>query len=243
MADKVRERQGDRRSLASKPFEELDETAGRDERGTPLAAAKRAAGTAAAAALAGALAGAAKAFADRRSADSEQRPEDDVTEGEAGEEGEESAPAQETDSAQERDDEPAEQEEPEAEAQASGGQHEQDARAEAAGSSDPQESDHDGPNEPGDTDTKGASGSTAASIVQQARGHLHDLLGAEAESVSALQRSNGKWTITLEAVEVHRVPESTDVLASYDVVLDDDGGIVSLVKTKRYRRSQVEGER
>ena len=56
-----------------------------------------------------------------------------------------------------------------------------------------------------------------------------------------MQRVNGTWTVTLEVVEVRRVPESTDVLSSYDVVLDDDGGVVSLTRSGRYRRSQVEG--
>ena len=46
--------------------------------------------------------------------------------------------------------------------------------------------------------------------------------------------------MSVEVVDVHRIPESTDVLASYEVALDDDGGLLSLERRGRYRRSQVE---
>ncbi len=74
----------------------------------------------------------------------------------------------------------------------------------------------------------------------QAKQQLEDVLGSEAESVSGLERVDGRWTVTLEVVEVRRIPESTDVLASYEVVLDDDGAIISMQRRHRYRRSQVE---
>jgi hypothetical protein len=83
----------------------------------------------------------------------------------------------------------------------------------------------------------------AAAVVKRAKQQLQDVLGNEPESVSGLERSEGKWTVTLEVVEVRRVPESTDVLASYEVVLDDDGGIVQMHRLRRYRRSQVDEDR
>jgi hypothetical protein len=48
----------------------------------------------------------------------------------------------------------------------------------------------------------------------------------------------------LEVVEVARVPESTDVLASYELELDDDNGLRSLARVRRYYRAQADnGER
>jgi hypothetical protein len=87
---------------------------------------------------------------------------------------------------------------------------------------------------------QGASRSDVAKMMEQARTHLRDLLGEEPESVSGISSANGSWSVTLEVVEVHRIPETTDVLASYEVVLDDDGGLVRLERGHRYFRSQVE---
>jgi hypothetical protein len=47
--------------------------------------------------------------------------------------------------------------------------------------------------------------------------------------------------VTLEVVELRRIPESTDVLASYDVELDGDGGFLRFERGRRYNRSQAEG--
>lgn len=270
MAEKTREQRAEgrerRRSLMSKPFEKLDEAAGRqDGESTELAAAKRAAATAAATALAGALAGAAKAWVDRRSAESDEQAEasDDVDRQPKGEQ--QTADEPEPDEADEPQDEqpaaegqpaePDEQTEPQGEPKAEEPaaeepapdddepQHEQPAAAAepderdsqtAEAERDQRSSDHDG------NGSRGASPSDAAQIVRQARRHLQELLGAEAESVSGLERANGNWSVTLEVVEMRRVPESTDVLSSYSVVLDDDGGVVSLNRGRRYRRSQVE---
>jgi hypothetical protein len=204
-----------RRSLASQPFEELDEAA---ERESSHAGAKGVVGKAAAAALAGALAGAAKAYADRRAREKDEPDEEDEEPGEEQPAAEEQQHVTDDAEPQEETDEP----QPEAEAG--------DERP-----TDEHDSDEDETN-----GAHGAPSGDAARIVKQAREHLQELLGIEAESVSGLNRSNGSWHVTVEAVEVHRVPESQDVLASYEVVLDDDGGVVSVERTHRYRRAQVE---
>ena len=222
-----------RRSLTSQPFEELDEAAERESESTPLAGVKRAVGTAAAAALAGALAGAAKAYTDRRTRHQEQEdPSDEERNEEPDVEQQPRAEGTQSDERQHVTDEaePQDDGEPQAEAEPEPAEDERH-------STDERETD----DASSGNGTRGASQGDAAQIVNDARAHLKELLGIEAESVSALQRSNGSWHITLEVVEVRRIPDSTDVLASYEVVLDDDGGVVSMERTRRYRRSHVEG--
>jgi len=80
----------------------------------------------------------------------------------------------------------------------------------------------------------------ARRIVQRAREQLRDLHGAEAESVSAIRRTAEGWRVGLEVVEVHRVPESTDVLATYEVEVDGDGQLLALERTTRYYRSEAD---
>lgn len=75
-------------------------------------------------------------------------------------------------------------------------------------------------------------------LTDRARDLLQELSGSDVESVSAIDRTRDGFRITLEAVEVRRVPESTDVLASYDVELDGDGDLVRYERRRRYARSQ-----
>ena len=72
----------------------------------------------------------------------------------------------------------------------------------------------------------------------RAREILETLSGADVESVSGLERFHDGWRVTVEAVEVRRIPESTDVLATYDVELDDDGDLVRYERRRRYARAQ-----
>jgi hypothetical protein len=87
---------------------------------------------------------------------------------------------------------------------------------------------------------KGATPNEARRAVQQAREQLKLLQGEEAESVSSLERTREGWTLALEVVEVHRVPESTDVLATYEVTLDDDLNLVRYARSRRYYRAQAD---
>jgi hypothetical protein len=253
MAENVREQRAQsrerRRSLAAKPFEELDQAAADDTRPTSLAAAKGVAATAAAAAIAGALAGAAKALLERDSG----RSDDDTQDDGSVERQADSADSAEPEAEQRvQDDEPSDDEreaEPDeddppavsttAEAQAEPG--DDDAEAEEARGAEAEQDDPSDEQEHESNGARGGSASDAMQIVEQAREHLRNLLGEDAESVSGIERENGNWSVTLEVVEMHRIPESTDILSSYSAVLDDDGGIVSLTRGRRYRRSQVEG--
>src|SRR3982751_796652 len=70
---------------------------------------------------------------------------------------------------------------------------------------------------------KGLSGIRAAALAQQ---QLEQMTGRPVESVSGLSRQPDGWTVTLELVELERVPPTTDILASYRVELDADGELM-----------------
>lgn len=86
---------------------------------------------------------------------------------------------------------------------------------------------------------KGADGNELANLATQARELLRALRAVEAESVSGVVRTQSGWKVTLEVVEMRRIPESTDVLASYDVELDGDGKFLGFERGGRYYRSQA----
>ena len=80
----------------------------------------------------------------------------------------------------------------------------------------------------------------APKMVQCARRHLLELRAAEAESVSTVARTADGWRVGLEVVEVRRIPESTDVLATYELQLDADGELLHFERTHRYYRSEAD---
>lgn len=80
----------------------------------------------------------------------------------------------------------------------------------------------------------------AAEIIRRALRQVQQLTGHEAEGVLGLRRDDDGWTVTVEVVELSRVPSSTDVLASYDVVLDGDGELREYNRTGRYVRGRAD---
>lgn len=86
------------------------------------------------------------------------------------------------------------------------------------------------------TGRKGLSGMRAAAMAQQ---QLEQLTGKPVESVSGMTRQEDGWTVTLEVVELERVPTTTDILASYRVELDGDGELMGYERVNRYYRNQA----
>jgi hypothetical protein len=87
---------------------------------------------------------------------------------------------------------------------------------------------------------KGVDGEDAEATVQKARAQLEALLDRQVESVSAFERTHDGWLVTLEVVELSRIPESTDVLASYEMDLDDDRNVRRYARVRRYHRAQAD---
>jgi Gas vesicle synthesis protein GvpO len=79
-------------------------------------------------------------------------------------------------------------------------------------------------------------------LIRRAVEELVDLTGKSPEGVSAVERDGDQWIVTIDLLELSRVPETTDVLGSYEVFLSADGDLIGYRRTRRYTRSQVEEE-
>lgn len=75
----------------------------------------------------------------------------------------------------------------------------------------------------------------AAAIEQLAK-----LLGRLPESVSSLKPTDSGWEAQVEVVELERIPDTTSVLASYKVSLDEEGTLISFERTRRYNRGMID---
>ena len=82
----------------------------------------------------------------------------------------------------------------------------------------------------------------APELARAARAQLAELTGRRAESVLGIRKDDDGWMVTVEVVELSRVPNSTDLLGCYVVTLDDDGELVGYERVRRYQRGQAGGE-
>jgi hypothetical protein len=78
-----------------------------------------------------------------------------------------------------------------------------------------------------------------AQIARFAAEQLSEISGAEPDSVSGLERTDDGWAVRVEVVEVARIPDSTSVLARYQVIVDDSGELQSYRREYRYYRNQA----
>ena len=83
----------------------------------------------------------------------------------------------------------------------------------------------------------------ATELVRKAVEQVGALTSRDVEGVLGLHRNDDGWVVTVEIVELRRIPDSTDVLASYEVHVDKKGELQEYRRTRRYYRSQVEDER
>lgn len=77
-------------------------------------------------------------------------------------------------------------------------------------------------------------------IGRAALEELEALVGCPAEGVTSISKDGDGWVVTVEVLELGRVPETTDVLASYEVQVDTDGDVTEYRRVRRYTRAQVE---
>ena len=93
-------------------------------------------------------------------------------------------------------------------------------------------------NDSAESDSKpGISGREA---IQQAREQLEEMMGRPVEAVLGMERDEDGWMVTVQVVELRRIPNSTDVLGSYAVDVDGGGDVVGYRRTRRYYRSQAD---
>jgi hypothetical protein len=80
---------------------------------------------------------------------------------------------------------------------------------------------------------------TGPQAVALAQEQLEMMINRPCESVSKLSRTPDGWVIVLEVVELERVPQTTDIMASYRVELNGDGDLMGYERTSRYYRNQA----
>lgn len=79
-------------------------------------------------------------------------------------------------------------------------------------------------------------GLSAAQAGREGLRQVVTLIGKDPESVTGVEPSEDGWLVDVEVIEDRRIPSSTDILATYEVEIDDNGELLSYRRVRRYSR-------
>jgi Gas vesicle synthesis protein GvpO len=79
-------------------------------------------------------------------------------------------------------------------------------------------------------------------LTEAALRTVQELTGYEPEAVTGLEWDGDEWQISVEALELARVPNTTDIIGVYAVKLDERGSLRGYKRTGRHARGQVDSE-
>ena len=81
---------------------------------------------------------------------------------------------------------------------------------------------------------------SARDLTHAAKRTVEDLTGHPVEGVSAFQWDGEEWLVSVDVCELPRIPNTTDVMATYVVQMDESGGLLGYKRERRYRRGDAE---
>ncbi|SCD85432.1 Gas vesicle synthesis protein GvpO [Streptomyces sp. DvalAA-14] len=81
----------------------------------------------------------------------------------------------------------------------------------------------------------------ASEAARRAARSLTRLIGHPAEGSSEVsQVQENHWRVCVDVLEVERIPDTTSLMATYEVELDEDGSLLSYRRVRRYRRGAAD---
>jgi hypothetical protein len=91
------------------------------------------------------------------------------------------------------------------------------------------------------TENNGSDGRLSArDLTLAAKQTVEELIGFRAEAVSGFQWDGETWLVSVDVCELERIPNTTDVMATYIVQLDDRGSLLGYKRDRRFIRGQAE---
>lgn len=66
-----------------------------------------------------------------------------------------------------------------------------------------------------------------------------DIIGRDLDGIAAIHRNDDTWTVAVDVVERHSVPDTQDIMGRYEIHLDSTGEIREYSCSSRYRRGDT----
>lgn len=76
-------------------------------------------------------------------------------------------------------------------------------------------------------------------LIQKAREQLGDMTGLELSSTLSARREGDGWHVQLEAVEKKSLPDSQDILATYDLTMDESANVLDFNRIGMRKRGDT----
>lgn len=76
-------------------------------------------------------------------------------------------------------------------------------------------------------------------LVKKARGQLGELTGLGVGSTVSVRKDGPAWCVKVEVLEKKSLPDSQDILATYQLALDEEGNLQNFSRIGMRRRSEV----
>lgn len=76
-------------------------------------------------------------------------------------------------------------------------------------------------------------------LIQKAREQLGDMTGLELGSTLLARKDDDGWHVQVEAVEKKSLPDSQDILAIYDLTLDEDANVLDFNRSGMRKRGDT----
>jgi len=76
-------------------------------------------------------------------------------------------------------------------------------------------------------------------LVRKARKQLAELTGLGMGSTVSVRRDERQWRVRVEVIEKKSLPDSQDILATYELTLDEQGQVTDLARVGLRRRMDV----
>ena len=76
-------------------------------------------------------------------------------------------------------------------------------------------------------------------LVKKAREQLGELTGLELGSTVSVRKGESGWCVLVEVVEKNSIPDSQDILATYELSVDDEGNVQNFTRVGMRRRAEV----
>ncbi len=80
---------------------------------------------------------------------------------------------------------------------------------------------------------------TAAKVIEQAKKQLSELIERKPSCVIAVAKDEEGWHISLEMLERKAIPDQMDLLARYNVLLDEEGRLVKFDRVGMRTRGEA----
>ncbi len=79
---------------------------------------------------------------------------------------------------------------------------------------------------------------TFVELAESARSQLTVVTGLKPVAISATFKDDQGWHVLMDMLEMKRIPDSTDVLGYYEVLLDEDGNMLKFKRKKSHLRAE-----